>query len=342
MRIDEAKEILTAALLRLSQKHDYADSGAANAIATYIETYVTSKLRSAATPSEGEKERKAPAPVAEAGEMPDVLPAGTKSISGEDLSGFVWDADRQCYKAPNYPWWVTPEYIDRSTLPDARGGERAAATTGRRHFVCGNCGEHARVDEDACCGTCGADCTIAECKCERRRASNPEPPKAAEVPEPDPFAIYCHECGGKMSGDGQDAAANTWDPKIHRNGEAFPGTFHVRCCSTARERFLKYRIPKPPESPPVPDAGGKSDEELRAIEYKSREDLELDGYSLVDAIEEGEKLARRAIYNAGRADKELEAEKSRQRLKALATELSVKFLAGNPKEKEQPEKPEGG
>ena len=34
------------------------------------------------------------------------------------------------------------------------------------HFVCSECGEHTKADEDSCCVHCGADCWVEVCKCE--------------------------------------------------------------------------------------------------------------------------------------------------------------------------------
>jgi len=33
------------------------------------------------------------------------------------------------------------------------------------HFVCPDCGEHTKADEDLCCAHCGADCYIEDCRC---------------------------------------------------------------------------------------------------------------------------------------------------------------------------------
>ena len=39
------------------------------------------------------------------------------------------------------------------------------------HFVCRECGEHAKADEDSCCVHCGADCWVGVCKCETPNAA---------------------------------------------------------------------------------------------------------------------------------------------------------------------------
>ena len=38
---------------------------------------------------------------------------------------------------------------------------------GPTHFRCPDCGAHVKADEDECCATCGADCEVEDCRCEK-------------------------------------------------------------------------------------------------------------------------------------------------------------------------------
>ena len=69
------------------------------------------------------------------GALPDVLPDGTKSIHGEDLSGFLWDENERKHKSPVTAWWVTANYIDRSTVAEPKEKPGAEAGTGEPDFT---------------------------------------------------------------------------------------------------------------------------------------------------------------------------------------------------------------
>ena len=64
------------------------------------------------------------------------------------------------------------------------------------HFVCPECGKHAKADEDGCCATCGEDCTHEPCDC------IPKPPVApAGKDEGHTSCIGCVNADEKIKGD---------------------------------------------------------------------------------------------------------------------------------------------
>jgi hypothetical protein len=286
---------------------NYLSSSACSLIPLAIEKLIDAKLRSA-TPSEGEKERKATAPVVEAGELPEVLPAGTRAGDGVDVSGAVRKGSS--YELPNGQWYGVEE-IDRSTLPDARGGERAEEMPAFERAMLwgvvkdawknaiGRIVAHGGTLEkwnaaspdyrlEAACGELEEAAEDEIARIRRRRISNPEPPKAAEE-RPDAAGMasivvkQCPECGRVAS----------------RQSERID-------CQTCNGGIS----PKPPESPPVPDAGGKSDEELQAIAHGVFPPVTTS--SVLETMQHPERLlelqaaANRALYNAGRADERKE------------------------------------
>ena len=79
-----------------------------------------------------------------------------------------------CVGTADPEWTVCRhEVIRHAPLPDAaalqaeieRLRSHIRATGPDMHAVCPECGPHVRIDEEWCCGVCGADCSTSKCNC---------------------------------------------------------------------------------------------------------------------------------------------------------------------------------